>query len=122
MSNFPQYPCHDILRDSWDYEVFTLSFHQSPIGEFEPFLDLTLKKDNAFRYLRFHSPKDLEIEKGFPARAGGFCIFDAFSAGMDGVGIRVDDVRNGNGAIRFWARDVVEIGHFARVDNSIKFE
>ena len=117
-----EYPYHPILDRSWEYEVFTLSYHQSPLGEFEPFLDLTLKKEDIYRCFRFHGPQELEIEKGFPAKAGGFCIFDVSSTATDGLGVYVDDLKGGSGALRFRARDVVEIGQFARVDDSLKFE
>lgn len=121
MSGFTEYPYHPILHDPLGHEVFTLSFHQSPTGEFEPFLDITLKKDDTFRYLRFHCPQDLEIERGFPAEAGQFCIFDISSTATDGLGVGVDDPKGGKGAIRFRALDVVEVGHFSRVGDSLKF-
>src|SRR6185312_3733846 len=105
--------------DAWEYEVFTLSFYQSPTREFEPFIDLTLKKENTFRYLRFHCPRDLEIAKGFPAKSGGFCIFDLSLVPGDGLGVRVDDLRGGDGTVRFWAREVVEIGNFFRGSDSL---
>jgi len=122
MSRFQAYPYHPILKNAWEYEVFTLSFYQSPTEEFEPFIDLTLKKENVFRCLRFHCPRDLEIGRGFPAKPGGFCIFDLSLTANDGLGVRVDDLRGGEGTVRFWARDVVEIGHFTRVNDALKFE
>jgi hypothetical protein len=103
-------PYHSILERSWEYEVFTFSFYQWANGESEPFIDLTLKRDEEFRYFRFYSPRDLEIEKGFPNKTGGFCILDVSARGMEGLNVRVDDFEASWGAIRFWAREVIEMG------------
>jgi hypothetical protein len=105
-------PHHPILECSWEYEVFTFSFHQFMYEESEPFIDLTLKRGDELRSFRFYSPQDLEIEKGFPRKTGGFCIFDVSSRGMEGLKVRVDDAEASWGAIRFWAREVIEIGRW----------
>jgi hypothetical protein len=105
-------PYHPILERSWEYEIFTLSFWQWSNGEAEPFIDLTLKKGDCLRHFRFFSPQGLEIEKGFPAKTGGFCILDVSERGLEGLGVRVDDAEASRGAVRFWARAVIEIGQF----------
>ena len=107
-------PIHSIVERPWEYEILSLGFYQSPSEEFEPFIDLTLKKGDVLRHLRFYSPRELEIEKGFPARTGGFCIYDVSARGLEGLGVRVDDFEANWGAVRFWAREVVEIGQFQR--------
>ena len=107
-------PYHPILEQSWEYEIFTFSFWQWPNAEAEPFIDLTLKKADIFRHFRFYSPQDLEIEKGFPSKTGGFCILDVSKRGLEGLGVRVDDFEGRRGAVRFWARTVIEIGQFTR--------
>ena len=107
-------PYHPILERSWEYEIFTLSFWQWQNGDAEPFIDLTLKKGDVFRHFRFLSPQSLEIEKGFPAKTGGFCILDVSKRGLEGLGVRVDDFEASWGAVRFWAREVIEIGQFTR--------
>jgi hypothetical protein len=108
-------PFHSILDRPWEYEIVSLSFHRSFDGEFETFLDISLKKGDVARHLRFLSPRELEIENGFPAATSGFCILDVSARGMEGVGVRVADFEASWGAIRFWARDVVEIGQFAKI-------
>ncbi|HEX8492489.1 MAG TPA: hypothetical protein VF658_06580 [Pyrinomonadaceae bacterium] len=105
---------HPILERAWEYEVFTFSFYQWADEESEPFIDVTLKRGDELRHLRFYSPQDLEIEKGFPRKTGGFCIFDVSARGMEGLNVRVDDVEGSWGAVRFWAREVIEIGRFER--------
>jgi hypothetical protein len=107
-------PIHSIVERPWEYEILSLSFYQSPSEEFEPFIDLTLKKGDVLRHLRFYSPRELEIEKGFPARTGGFCIYDVSARGLEGLGVRVGDFEVSWGAVRFWAREVIEIGQFQK--------
>ena len=75
---------------------------------------MTLKKGDTLRHFRFYSPQDLEIEKGFPSKTGGFCILDVSKRGLEGLGVRVDDLEARRGAVRFWAREVIEIGQFTR--------
>ena len=105
-------PVHSVVERPWEYEILSLGFYQSQTGEFEPFIDLTLKKGDRLRHLRFYSPRELEIEKGFPAKTGGFCIYDVSARGMEGLGVRVDDFEASWGAVKFWAREVIEIGQF----------
>ena len=90
----------------------SLGYYQSPDEQFETFLDLTLKKDGVLRQLRFYSPQDLEIEKGFPSATGGFCIYDVSARGLESLRVRVGDFEASPGAVRFWARAVIEIGQF----------
>jgi hypothetical protein len=107
-------PIASIVERPWEYEILSLGFYQSPRGEFEPFIDLTLKKGDVLRHLRFYSPRELEIEKGFPARAGGFCIYDVSARGLESLGVRVGEFEASRGAVRFWAREVIEIGQFQK--------
>lgn len=105
-----QDPDHPILERSWEYQIFRLNFWQSEHGESESFIDLTLKKGNTLRHFRFFGPQELEIENGFPANTGGFCILDVSQRGLEGLRVRVDDFEADWGVVRFWARSVVEIG------------
>ncbi len=107
-------PIHSIIERAWDYEVLSLGFYQSPGEEFEPFIDLTLSNGDVLRHLRFYGPRELEIEKGFPAKTGGFCIYDVSAKGLEGLGVRVDDFEASRGAVRFWAREVIEIGQLQK--------
>lgn len=107
-------PIHSIVERPWEYEILTLGFYRSPSAEFEPFLDLTLKKGDVLRHLRFYGPRELEIENGFPESTGGFCIYDVSARGLEGLGVRVGDFEASWGAVRFWAREVIEIGQFQK--------
>jgi hypothetical protein len=102
-------PFHPILERSWEYEIISLCFRQGLNNEFEPYLDLTLRNDGDVRHLRFFSPQDIEVEKGFPVKTGGFCIYDVSARGLDKLNIRVSDFEATMGAIEFWAREVEEI-------------
>lgn len=92
-------PIHPIVKRPWEYEILSFGFYRSPSGEFESFIDLTLKNSDALRHLRFYSPRELEIEKGFPARTGGFCIYEVSDRSMEGLNIRVSDFEASWGAV-----------------------
>ncbi|MFL6209410.1 MAG: hypothetical protein ACJ74W_11200 [Pyrinomonadaceae bacterium] len=107
-------PLHPIIERSFEYEIVQLSYNRSLHGEFETFLDLTLKKDATVRHLRFFSPQELEIEKGFLTKTSGLVILDVSARGLEGIGVRVDDFEASWGAVRFWARAVIELGQFTK--------
>lgn len=84
-------------------------YHLDSKGQEDPYIELHLQKGTLIRRLRFRQPRDLEIEKGFPNRTHGLCILDVSARQLEGVGIRIEDFENTPGAIRFWARDVVDL-------------
>jgi hypothetical protein len=96
---------HPILRDAWRYEIVGVNLELAPLDESEPFLDLTVRRGQDRRTLRFFSPRSIEIEEGGPV-SGGLKIVDVSGRGLDGVGVRVDDFEATPGSLRFWARDV----------------
>ena len=100
-------PPHPIIARPWEYEVVGLNFQQSDGPE--PYLELTLQKGDVIRHLRFLSPQSLEIEEGFPMRTGGLYIADVSARGLDRITIRVDDFEASPGALRFWARTVIDL-------------
>jgi len=102
-------PFHSFLEHSWQYEIVSFCFHQSLDQEFETFLDITLSNGDVVRRLRFYSPQDIEVEKGFPRKASGFCIFDVSARGLEKLSVRVDDLEGNWGAVQFWARAVEDI-------------
>ena len=103
---------HPILDRPWDYELYTLSYFR-PNPDDEPFIDILLKHNDAFKALRFLNPKDIEIHKGFPHQTH-ICIFDVSNRGVAGFNVRVDSPTGENGAVRFWAREVITCGSFTR--------
>ena len=99
---------HSILPEAWRYEIIGVRLELAPEGGGEPFLDLTLRRGDDRRVLRFFSPRDLEIEKGGPVN-GGLRIVDVSSRQLDNLGVRVDEFEATSGSLRFWARDVTSI-------------
>jgi hypothetical protein len=104
-----QDPDHPILPRANAWGIVGLNVQMEPSHGSEPFLDLTLRRHSEERRLRFWSPQDLEIEKGGPRHARGFCNLDVRARQLDGLAVRVDDYEGSHGVVRFWARDVEEL-------------
>lgn len=101
-------PLHPIIERPHEYRIVDMRYYIG-FGDEEPFLDLFLSRGSTVRRLRFWSPSDLEIEKGFPGSTSGMQIFDVRDRQMDGLGVRVEDFEASWGAITFWAREVVDL-------------
>lgn len=99
---------HPVVKRSWRYEIVGFNFQQGD-GTHECFVDLTLQEGQKRRHLRFLSPRDIEIRQGFPAGRGGLLILDVRARGMAGVAVMVDDFADSHGAVRFWAREVIDL-------------
>jgi len=100
-------PDHPILDRPWTWQIVSLQFQVAQDGA-ESFIDLELRRAAEHRRLRFWSPQDLQVEKGFPA-APGLVILDVTRRGLDRLNVHVDDFEGGPGGIRFWARTVQDI-------------
>lgn len=101
-------PQHPILDRPHEYRILDLWYHMGSNGE-QPFIDLNLGRGDTVRRLRFLSPRDLEIEKGFPAPTNGMEILDVRARQLEDVGVRVGDFEASFGSITFWAREVVDL-------------
>ena len=101
-------PEHPIIDRPFEYQVIGLAFFRTLDGSEESYIDLTLRRDTYIRRLRFLSPQSLSIEEGFPDW-GGMVILDVRHRGLDRLGVRVDDFEASPGAIRFWARTVIDL-------------
>src|SRR5512143_3401839 len=102
----PEDPHHPILDRPWTWTIVGLHF-EIPVDGSEPFLDLQLQRAGEHRHLRFWSPQDLELNRGFPS-AEGLVILDVSKRGLDRLNIHVDDFEQ-FGGIRFWARTVQDV-------------
>lgn len=102
-------PDHPIIDRPWEYEVLLLAYHNDPELPRDSYLDLTLRRGPSVRRLRFLGPEDLEIERGFPRPTGGMVILDVRRRQLDGLGVRVADFEASLGAVRFWAREVLDL-------------
>ena len=101
-------PEHPIIERAFEYRVIGFCFHRVLDGSEESYIDLTLQHAEAVRRLRFLSPQSISIEDGFPEGSGMF-IADVRHRGLDRLGVRVDDFEASSGAIRFWARTVIDL-------------
>jgi len=101
-------PHHPIIERPYEYAIADLRYHMGLDGS-EPFLDVTLVRGDTTRRLRFLSPQDLRIERGFPEPTGGMVILDVRGRQLDGVQVEVADWEASHGAITFYARDVVNL-------------
>ncbi|MEM6474418.1 MAG: hypothetical protein AAF802_33100 [Planctomycetota bacterium] len=96
---------HPILESPHLYDVVGFNY-QRPIND-EPFVDVTLRLGDTERCLRFFNPSELELEVGFPM-CSGLQITDVSDRQLSGIRVRVDCVEPITGAMRFWAREVVD--------------
>jgi hypothetical protein len=97
-------PEHPILPGACEYEIIGLRLERQPPDGIEPFLDLTLRRGQELRLLRFWSPQNLEVTGGGPTMTHGLVIYDIRARGLDRLTVEVDDFEEGT--VRFFARAV----------------
>ena len=101
-------PDHSIIEHPCRYHVVGFCFHRTLDDTEESYIDLSLQHGQVVRRLRFFSPRDVSIEEGFPEGSGMY-IADVRLRDLDGLGVRVGDFEAMGGAIRFWARTVIDL-------------
>ena len=102
-------PNHPIIDRPWEYSIADLHYH-SGHADSEPFVDLVLQREGVVRRLRFWSPQQFTIEEGcFPQPTHGMLILDVRKRRLERLGVWVSDCEGTRGAIRFWAREVVDL-------------
>ena len=99
---------HPVLPEAWQYDIVGVRIELAPTDGSEPFLDLTVRRGNDRRSLRFFSPQEIEIERGGPVN-GGLQILDVSARQLDGLTVQVTDFEAGSGSLGFWARDVAAV-------------
>ena len=109
-------PDHPIIDRPHEFRIGTLHLHVGLDGQ-EPYLDLHLHRRDEERRLRFYSPQDLEIEKGFPEPTHGMRILDVSGRQLEGLRVRVADFEASWGSITFWAKDVVDHAALRHVED-----
>jgi hypothetical protein len=102
-------PEHAILPRAFEYEIIGLRLEREPSEDVEPYLDLTLRRGQQRRILRFWSPQNLEVERGGPTMTHGLVIYDIRARGLDRLTVEVDDFEASDGKVRFVARAVEEL-------------
>lgn len=99
-------PDHPIIAHPHHYDVVGFNYQRHDDGE--SYIDLTLRLDTVVRRLRFLSPQEIELEAGFPA-CSGLQIKDVSANQLTGLRVRVTDFEASQGAMRFWAQDVIDL-------------
>ena len=98
-------PLHPVLENPHEFDLEALKYQVVP-GSGEPYIDLTLTKSDVSVTLRFLSPRDLQIEPGFPTPTRGMAFYDLRGYQLGDIGVAVKDTEASWGAITFWARSV----------------
>lgn len=101
-------PHHPIIERPWEFEIGDFRYFSGRDGT-EAFIDLILVNGPEVRRLRFWSPRDLAIERGFPLATHGMVILDVSARQLDGIRVHVADFEASEGSIEFWARDVIDL-------------
>lgn len=99
---------HPILARPHEFSIIGLSIDADPESPLGPTLDLTLKRGQEIRRLRFRGVRELTIDNGFP-NSSGLQILDVRHRQLDAIGVRVSNSEPIGGCPLFWALDVAEI-------------
>ena len=97
---------HPILPMSMRYRVERIDWHMYP-GD-ATYLELTVKRGNETKCLRFERPQEVFIEKDYDGSYSGLTIRDISGRGWeDKVQVLIDEAHPGK--MGFIALDVVEV-------------
>lgn len=102
-------PDHPIIDKPLQYQIVEFCYHHDPDDVGNSYVDMTLRRGDTLRRLRFLGPQELEIEKGFPQPTQGMCILDVRHRQLDGIGVRVADFEASWGKVTFWAHEVIDL-------------
>jgi len=100
-------PLHPILPRPWTYDLERIDWRPSPLMA-ETFIDLTFRKGDEVRRLRFVSPSNVRVDEGFCGQCSGLAIHDVRSRGWDGITVEVCNFEQDPG-ITFLAASVVDL-------------
>jgi hypothetical protein len=100
-------PLHPILSAPWTYHLERIDWWPSPLMA-KTFIDLTFRKGDEVRRLRFLSPRNVHVDEGFCGQCHGLAIHDIRSRGWDGIAVEVINFEQ-NPGITFLAAGVVDL-------------
>jgi hypothetical protein len=100
-------PLHPILPAPWTYHLGRIDWWPSPLLA-ETYIDLTFRKGDEVRRLRFLSPINVRVDEGFCGQCCGLAIHDVRSRGWDGITVEVLNFEQEPG-ITFLAASVVDL-------------
>jgi hypothetical protein len=102
-------PIHPIIERPHEFVVVRFDYHNDPNDWRNSYIDLTLRRQDKIRRLRFLRPQSLKIEEGFPGPTHGMIILDIRDRHWDGLNVEVADFEASRGRILFYAQDVVDL-------------
>jgi hypothetical protein len=102
-------PIHPILDRAHEFDIVRFDLHHDPDDYMNDFLDLTMRRGDEHRRLRFVRPHDFRIGRGFPTSTRGMVILDVRSRQMEDIGVKVADFENTTDGVTFYAADVVDL-------------
>ena len=84
-------PIHTIIDRPHEYDIVRFDLHNDPVDYRNSYLDLTLRRQQVVRRLRFLRPQRIVIEEGFPVTTRGMVILDIRDRHWDDLRIEVAD-------------------------------
>lgn len=100
---------HPIIERPWEYEIISFCYERARTYPHESRIDMVLVRGDEIRRLRFIEPRSISIEEGFPIATGGMQILDISARQLAELTVEVSDFEASNGAVKFFARAVVDL-------------
>lgn len=102
-----QDPQHPIIESPHQYAILAYNYERNIEDWRDSHFDLTLRKGDVTRRLRFLSPTHIRI--GDVENNGGMVILDVRRRQLDGINVEVANFENAAGTIELYARDVTDL-------------
>ncbi len=100
---------HPLIDKPWEYRIVSFHYECSSKHHLNHFIEMWLEKENEIKRLKFIAPIQLKIEDGFPASTYGLKILDISNRGMENINVWVTDFEASQGAVTFYAKELIEI-------------
>ena len=91
----------------FEYSIVSFHFERDLEDWRSSYFDLTLRKDDIVRRLRFLSPSNIRIADVW--NNGGMVILDISARQLDSLNVEVANFENATGSIELYARDVIDL-------------
>ncbi len=98
---------HPIIERPFEYSIVAFYFERDFEDGRESYFDLTLRKGNVTRRLRFLAPSNIRI--GDVWNNSGMVILDISARQWDGLSVEIANFENAEGSIELCARDVIDL-------------
>jgi hypothetical protein len=108
MGTYDNDPDHPILNDPYSWELLEFTYRRDPTDGVHSHIDMVFLRGGETCRLRFYNPQQIEMSAGVP-NSFGMCILDVSQRQLQGIGVRVANFEESNGAPTFWAERVVNL-------------